>query len=191
MRAPDATNKHRGRYALNLDRAASLSLHTARVGSADITLRLMAPADREAFLAFMRAQPEDDLFFLLVDVTTPEGLEHWMHDLEQRRNLTVLAEENGKVLGYCSLHHGLTRWTRHPGEFRLRVAPDRRGRGAGRLLGHEVFSMARELACNESWCASLPNRRALAVCLPAWAFTWKHCSPIGSSTGAAAPKIWC
>src|ERR1022692_386491 len=55
--------------------------YTARVGDASITLRLMTPGDREAFLAFMRAQPEDDLFFLLVDVTTPEGLEHWMRDL--------------------------------------------------------------------------------------------------------------
>ena len=46
--------------------------YTARVGDASITLRLMTPEDREAFLAFMRAQPEDDLFFLLVDVTRSE-----------------------------------------------------------------------------------------------------------------------
>ena len=119
--------------------------YTARVGNADITLRLMAPADRDAFLAFMRAQPEDDQFFLLVDVTTPEGLEYWMLDLEQGRNLTVLAEQNGRLLGYCSLHHGQTRWTRHLGEIRLLVAPDQRGRGVGRLLGHEVFSVAHDL----------------------------------------------
>src|ERR1035441_10146714 len=97
--------------------------YTARVGDASITLRLMTPGDREAFLAFMRAQPEDDLFFLLVDVTTPEGLEHWMSDL----------------------HHVQTRWTRHLGEIRLLVAPDQRGRGVGGLLGHEVFSFAHDL----------------------------------------------
>ena len=94
--------------------------YTARVGDASITLRLMTPEDREAFLAFMRAQPEDDLFFLLVDVTTPEGLDHWMGDLENGRNVTVLAEEGGKLLGYSSLHHGQTRWTRHLGEIRDR-----------------------------------------------------------------------
>jgi len=118
---------------------------TARVGNAEVTLRLMAPEDRDRFLAFMRAQPEDDLFFLLVDVTTPEGLAHWMHDLEQGRNLTVLAEEGGDLLGYSSLHHGQTRWTRHLGEIRLLVAPGQRGRGVGRLLGHEVFSVAHDL----------------------------------------------
>jgi len=105
----------------------------------------MTTKDRETFLAFMRGQPEDDLFFLLVDVTTPEGLEHWMRDLEEGRNITVLAEENGTLLGYSSLHHGQTRWTRHLGEIRLLMAPDQRGRGVGRLLGHEVFSIAHDL----------------------------------------------
>ena len=119
--------------------------YTARVGDASITLRLMTPEDREELLAFMRAQPEDDLFFLLVDVTTPEGLEHWMRDLQEGRNVTVLAEEAGKLLGYSSLHHGQTRWTRHLGEIRLMMAPDQRGRGVGRLLGHEIFLIAHEM----------------------------------------------
>jgi len=118
---------------------------TMRVGDARVTLRLMTRADREAFLAFMRAQPEDDLFFLLVDVTTPEGLEHWMSDLEAGRNITLLAEENGTLLGYSSLHHGLTRWTRHLGEIRLLVAPSQRSRGLGWLLGHEVFAIAHDM----------------------------------------------
>ena len=119
--------------------------YTARVGDASITLRLMTPEDREAFLAFMRAQPEDDLFFLLVDVTSPEGLEHWMRDLQNARNITVLAEEGGKLLGYSSLHHGQTRWARHLGEIRLLMAPRQRGRGVGRLLAQEVFSIAHNL----------------------------------------------
>jgi RimJ/RimL family protein N-acetyltransferase len=119
--------------------------YTARVGDADVAFRLMTSRDREGFLTFMRAQPEDDLFFLLLDVTTPEGLEHWMDDLAQGRNITVLAEQDGKLIGYSSLHHGQTRWTRHLGEIRLLVAPDQRGRGLGQLLGHEVFSIAHDL----------------------------------------------
>ena len=118
---------------------------TARVGEATVTLRLMNPRDRDAFLRFMRAQPEDDLFFLLVDVTAQEGLDHWMHDLDKGRNITVLAEQDGKLVGYSSLHHGQTRWTRHLGEIRLLVAPDQRGRGLGQLLGHEIFCVAHGL----------------------------------------------
>jgi len=119
--------------------------YTTRVGGATITFRLMTPQDREAFLGFMRAQPDDDLFFLLVDVTSPVGLEHWMHDLENGRNTTVLAEEKGKLVGYSSVHHGQTRWTRHLGEIRLLVAPPWRGRGLGQMLGREAFAIAHEL----------------------------------------------
>jgi RimJ/RimL family protein N-acetyltransferase len=118
---------------------------TARIREGQVTLRLMTPEDREAFLAFMRAQPEDDLFFLLVDVTTPEGLQHWMQDLERGRNITLLAEENGRLLGYGSLHHGQTLWTRHLGEIRVLVTPGQRGRGLGQLLGHEIFSLSHGL----------------------------------------------
>jgi L-amino acid N-acyltransferase YncA len=120
--------------------------YTVRMGNADVTFRLMTPEDREAFLAFMRSQPEDDLFFLLVDVTTQEGIEHWMRDLRDGSNITVLAEERGKLLGYSSLHHGQARWTRHLGEIRLMMAPNQRGRGVGRLLGQEIFSIAHGLA---------------------------------------------
>lgn len=117
----------------------------ARIGNAEITLRLMTAEDQEKFLGFMRTQPEDDLFFLLVDVTTPEGLGHWVRDLENGRNTTVLAEREGKLLGYGSLHQGQTRWTRHLGEIRLLLAPDQRRRGLGRLLGHELFCLAHDL----------------------------------------------
>jgi L-amino acid N-acyltransferase YncA len=105
----------------------------------------MSPEDGEAFQAFMQAQPEDDLFFLLVDVTTPEGLAHWVADLENNRNTTVLAEQDGKIVGYSSLHHSQTRWTRHLGEIRLLVAPDQRFRGLGHMLAREVFAIGHDL----------------------------------------------
>ncbi len=118
---------------------------TVRFGHGKVTLRLMTSEDRVGFLEFMRAQPEDDLFFLLVDVTTPEGLAHWMADLENNRNTTVLAEQDGKIVGYGSLHHDQTRWTRHLGEIRLLVAPDQRLRGLGEMLAHEVFAIGHDL----------------------------------------------
>ena len=128
-----------------LARVSSSFPYTTEVGGATVTFRLMKPRDRDAFLEFMRAQAEDDLFFLLVDVTSPAGLEQWMHDLESGRNTTILAEENGELVGYSSVHHGQTRWTRHLGEIRLMVAPVWRNRGLGQMLGREAFASAHEL----------------------------------------------
>jgi RimJ/RimL family protein N-acetyltransferase len=126
-------------------RASGSFPYTTRVGEATVTFRRMEPPDRDAFLRFMRAQPEDDLFFLLVDVTSPAGLEQWMYDLENSRNTTLLAEENGQLVGYASVHHGQTRWTRHLGEIRLMVASGWRGRGLGQMLSREAFAIAHAL----------------------------------------------
>jgi L-amino acid N-acyltransferase YncA len=133
-------------HAMPESAGASRTLpYTTKVGNGNVTFRLMTPQDRDAFLAFMRAQPKEDQFFLLVDVTSPEGMQMWMHDLENGRNSTVLAEENGKLLGYSSLHHGQTSWTRHLGEIRLLVSPDQRGRGLGQMLGRDAFAIAHKL----------------------------------------------
>ncbi len=118
---------------------------TAKVGDGNVTFRLMTTEDRDLFLAFMRAQPLDDQFFLLVDVTTPEGLAQWMNDLENGRNTTVLAIENGKLIGYSSVHHNQTVWTRHLGEIRMLVSSNQRGRGLGQMLGRDAFAIAHQL----------------------------------------------
>ena len=124
----------------------------------------------------MRAQPEDDLFFLLVDVTTPEGLDHWMRDLQDGRNITVFAEEGGKLLGYSSLHHGQTRWTRRLGEIRLPMAPRQRGRGVGRFAWPgDLFDHPRSWICR-GWRPASP---ASAACSNVPAFIRKPCVPIG------------
>lgn len=43
--------------------------------------------------------------------------------IKKQPGTTVLAERDGKLLGYVPLHHGETRWFRHLGEIRLLVAP--------------------------------------------------------------------
>ncbi len=117
----------------------------ARIGGASIALRLMASQDRGAFQAFIKKQPEDDLFFLMMDLAAPEGLARKLRGIEAGQDTTVLAEQDGKLLGYGSLHHGETRWFRHLGEVRLLVAPHQRSHGLGKVLAQEVFSIAREL----------------------------------------------
>src|SRR5579862_5805802 len=118
---------------------------TIKVGSASVALRPMTAADQPAFQAFVKKQPEDDLFFMLMDLSTPEGLARKLRGIEAGEDTTVLAEHDGKLLGYGSLHHGETRWFRHLGEIRLLVAPNQRSKGLGKLLAQELFSIARGL----------------------------------------------
>jgi len=110
-----------------------------------ITLRLMGPEDRDALMSFAKSLPEDDLIFLAVDITRPEALDQWVHNLKIGQIKTVLAEANGKLVGHGTLSHNSLQWTRHLGEIVLLLSPQYRRIGLGSLLAKELFSIAGEL----------------------------------------------
>lgn len=110
-----------------------------------ISLRLMDPSDRQAVLSFARSLPPDDLLFLRLDITSPEGVEEWVRNIEAGRTITVLALQDGAVVGYASVHHNDVMWNRHIGEIRVNVAPQFRRQGLGRRLVDEVFAIARDI----------------------------------------------
>jgi RimJ/RimL family protein N-acetyltransferase len=118
---------------------------TTTLKGKQITLRLMRPEDRETLMGFAKSLPEDDLLFLAVDITRPEALDQWVHNIKAGLIKTVLAEANGKLVGHGTLSHNALQWTRHLGEIVLLISPDYRGIGLGSLLANELFSIAREL----------------------------------------------
>jgi len=118
---------------------------TAPVAGQQVTFRLMTPADRETVLQFVKNLPEEDLFYLISDVRDPNGMSRWIEGIEDHTATTVLAEAEGKLLGYGVLRGGHLRWTRHLAEIRVMVAPDARGNGLGKLLAKEVFAVAHDV----------------------------------------------
>lgn len=118
---------------------------TTSVKDNQVTIRLMKPADEKALLTFARSLPEDDLLFLLVDITKPEAVEQWARNIQTGRVNTVLAEADGKLIGHGTLYRSELAWTRHLGEIQLMISPERRGIGLGSLLANEVFAIAQEL----------------------------------------------
>ena len=118
---------------------------TTTLKDKQITLRLMEPDDRDALMSFAKSLPEDDLLFLAVDITRPEALDQWIHNIKTGLMKTVLVEANGKLIGHGTLSHNALLWTRHLGEIVLLLSPDYRSIGLGSLLANELFSIAREL----------------------------------------------
>lgn len=115
---------------------------TTRLNDLEVTFRLMTADDEEAMLAFTRGLPEHDLLFLPVDVTRAETVRAWIGNVEEGRTTTVLAEEQGALIGYCSLHRSELLWIRHLGEIRLLVSSNYRGKGVGGELARQVFALA-------------------------------------------------
>lgn len=115
---------------------------TVELGGQEVTLRLMGDADREALLTFARALPEHDLLFLRRDITRPEVIDAWLSQVRSGEVVTVLAEADGQVVGYGTIHRNTLPWTDHVAELRVMVAEGMRGRGLGRVLTQEAFANA-------------------------------------------------
>ncbi|MBI2723421.1 MAG: GNAT family N-acetyltransferase [Chloroflexi bacterium] len=112
-------------------------------GSA-VTLRRLTRLDAVAFLAFARSLPEHDLLFLRTDITNPDVLEVWFDNIDLERIITIIAERDGLILGYGSLHMSAAQWSQHVGELRALIAESMRGKGLGRALTEAVFAQALE-----------------------------------------------
>ena len=115
---------------------------TTTVGDLDVTFRRMDSADRDRMLAFTREIPERDLHFLRYDITDPQVVDEWIRNIGRGHTVTILAEESGQLIGYCSLHRSNILWTRHLGEIRMLVGKNYRGKGIGRWLVQQIFTFA-------------------------------------------------
>src|SRR2546425_1281336 len=100
---------------------------TTTINGTELTFRLMTPGDRDAILDFARSLPNEDLMFLRTDITEPKTVDTWMAQVKAGRSTTVVAEADGKIAGYATIHTNDALWTRHVGE--LRVLVDRNHRG--------------------------------------------------------------
>ena len=97
-------------------------------------VRRIDPVDRHALERFLDAIPDADRTFLKEDVADPNVVAAWVRPGGAR---SIAVDGDGDVAGYVAVIplHG---WSRHVGEVRLVVAPDRRGHGVGRLLARHA-----------------------------------------------------
>ena len=111
-----------------------------RSGERTIRLRRLAANDGNALLEFGRRQPNEDLLFQERDITNVADIGDWIHETEAGRIRTVVAEENGEIIGYTTIERGRLRWTRHVAEIRVMVDVSARRLG----LGHVLLGLAFE-----------------------------------------------
>jgi len=107
-----------------------------------VSVRLMGAADKATMLQFARSLPQEDLLFLHTDITDSVSEEEWIADIERGTTVTLLAESDGLLAGYASLHVNPLRWTRQVGEIAINVTPAWRSRGLGEGLCAEILALA-------------------------------------------------
>jgi L-amino acid N-acyltransferase YncA len=122
--------------ALTLPRTVKLS------SGGEAGLRLLGRLDRDAFLTFTKSRPAHDLLFLRTDITNPDVIEGWLDNIDLERIVTIVAERDGRIVGYGSLHLSTAPWSQHVGELRVLIDESVRGQGLGRALTEAVFAQA-------------------------------------------------
>lgn len=123
-----------------------------------VELRLLTPEDKDAILDLAAGLDEQDMRYLRMDITNPQVVDEWIHNVEQGRTVTVLAEQAGELLGYGSLHHNELMWSSHMGEVRILVKSGFRGKGLARLLLNELIQFGAAMHL-ERLIAQIPAER--------------------------------
>jgi L-amino acid N-acyltransferase YncA len=124
------------------------------------TVRLLEPteADKGAILNFARKLNENDLLYLRTDITDPAVVAQWIQNLETGQTTSLVAEVDGEIAGYASVHNEPARWTRCVGELRVNAGQRFRGIGLGRALVAEAFSLGQALGLRKLYGMLTPDQ---------------------------------
>ncbi|MGH7839902.1 MAG: GNAT family N-acetyltransferase [Candidatus Binataceae bacterium] len=107
-----------------------------------VSLRLMGAADKHSILLLARSLPQEHLLFLHADITEPASVDEWINSIERGATVTLLAEPDGTLEGYASLHLNSVQWTRKVAQIAINVAPEWQSRGLGEGLCAEMMTLA-------------------------------------------------
>jgi L-amino acid N-acyltransferase YncA len=124
----------------------------------EVTIRHMQPADQEKILTFASKLPEQDLLFLRTDITDRQVVKQWAENIKDGHTVSLLAELNGEIVAYASVHLDQARWTRHVGELRVNESPRLRGRGLGKRLTSEIFEIGKSLGLKKLAAMMTPDQ---------------------------------
>src|SRR5580693_6990258 len=113
-----------------------------RLDAGDIEFRLMSRADEASVLDFAQRLPTHDLLFLPRNISQPKVLSAWINEIERGDIKSLLAIQDGKVVGCGTLVRDRHSWSPHVGGIRMVVSLDVRGKGVGRALSQETFALA-------------------------------------------------
>ena len=112
------------------------------LGGEPLVLRRMTPDDAERVHRFYLGLPTVDLLFLRRDVTVGRELNNWLAEIESGETVTIIADDEGTVLGEATLLRTGVPWSRHVGIVRVFTALAQRGRGLGRELLEAICAVA-------------------------------------------------
>jgi L-amino acid N-acyltransferase YncA len=136
-----AQNERTGEH-IRIYRLSAYPKEIRLLDGTSVTLRPMVPEDEAELLRFFTLLPEEDRRYLKEDVTSPEVIGRWAHQLDYNRALPLLAIRNGRIIGNATLHRRRSIARSHVGEVRVVVAAVYRTHGLGVAMLRELIAIA-------------------------------------------------
>ena len=127
---------------------------------AEYALRPMTPDDKAALLRFAEALPPHDLLFVARDITKRPVVDAWIAQEEEGSIATMLAEQDGELVGCAALVRDPLSWSPHVGEVRVLVAEKARAHGLGRRLIEETMRGALDKELTRLIARMTPDQKA-------------------------------
>ena len=121
-------------------------------------IRRFRHVDGDAMIAFAQGLPEHDLLFLGRDLKHPRVVAAWLAAIDDGWIDSLIAEDDGAVVGTVALVRDPLGWSAHVGEVRLLVSSERRGAGLGRDLLQAIFAVALEHKLAKLTAAMTPDQ---------------------------------
>ncbi len=116
-------------------------------------------ADRDAMIIFANSLPDHDLLFLGRDLKHPRVIAAWLGAVAEGWIDSLVAEDDGVIVGTAALVQDPLGWSAHVGEVRLLVSHERRGVGVGRDLLEAMLRVANERGLAKLTAAMTPDQQ--------------------------------
>jgi L-amino acid N-acyltransferase YncA len=114
-----------------------------------ITLRPLLKDDEAKLVDYFANLPPEDRLCLKEDVSDPKVIENWIYEMDYDNILSLIALNDGEIVGDATLHFNPIGWTRHQAELRLTTSTQYRVRGLGTLLLQNLIDIATGLGLEQ------------------------------------------
>jgi RimJ/RimL family protein N-acetyltransferase len=133
-----------------------------------IQIREATLEDAQGLIGHARAVLENSSFTLTTleeYKATGESQEKWIADMYQQRNLILVAEDQGEIIGDLLFVRGGKIRNSHTGEFAVGVQDKYRGRGIGKRMIQALITWAKSTKEIEKICLQVISGNDAAIAL--------------------------
>ncbi len=111
----------------------------------EVTIRLLESSDHERLSMFLKSIPSQERVHFRDDVTDPSVVNKWVEHINLKKVVPLVAIQDDEIISQWTLHVHEYGWSRHQGEIRGIVLPEKRRQGIAPAMIFELLSFASDL----------------------------------------------